>query len=352
MSDADVESMASRGGKAAAAGMTAAERSERGRKAAEGRWLKNAPRATHAGLLDLAGHAIACVVLEDGRRVLSQNSLVQAIGRRGNVKTAARSGEGVFFETPPFLVADNLKPFVENHLSSSSIKPIVYRSVYGGVGYGYEASLLPIVCRIYLDARRAKKLHASQRRIADACEILLSALASVGIDALVDEATGFQYTRTRDALQKLLEQYVSRELARWERTFEPDFYRHLYRLRKWAFNPLSSKRTPQAAKLTVDLTYDRIHPELLRELKQVRSGGGKPNSKLHQWLTTGPTGGHPRLKQHLEGVVALMSVASNWEQFMEWVDRRYPKYNETMRLPFPEFDEPADDGPREKGAES
>ncbi len=336
--DEAAKALASKGGKAAAAKMTPEQRSERARKAAESRWLKNAPRATHSGLLDLAGHSIACVVLDDGRRVLSQNSFVQAIGRTGNVKTAARSEDGVFFETPPFLVADNLKPFVDNHLSTSSTTPVIYRSTGGGIGYGYEASLLPVVCRIYLDARRAKKLHASQRRIADACEILLSALANVGIDALVDEATGFQYSRTRDALQKLLEQYVSRELARWERTFEADFYRHLYRLKGWAFNPMSSKRTPQVARLTVDLTYDRIHPDLLRELKQVRNEGNKPNSKLHQWLTTGPNGGHPRLKQHLEGVVALMSVANNWEQFREWVDRRYPKYNETMRLPFPDDD--------------
>jgi hypothetical protein len=200
-----------------------------------------------------------------------------------------------------------------------------------------------VVCRIYLDARRAKKLTSQQKHIAEACEILLSALASVGIDALVDEATGFQYDRPREALQKLLEQYVSRELARWERTFEPDFYRHLYRLKNWAFNPTSSKRTPQVARLTVDLTYDRIHPDLLRELKQVRGEGNKPSSKLHQWLTTGPTGGHPRLKQHLEGVVALMSVAGNWDQFSEWVDRRYPKYNETMRLPFGDS-EPQSDG--------
>ncbi len=338
------ESMASKGGRAAAAKMTPEQRSERARKAAESRWLKNVPQATHAGLLDLAGHSIACVVLEDGRRVLSTVSFIQAIGRTGKIQTATETEDGSSSKTPPFLLADNLKPFVDNHLKDATATPIAYRSSRGTIAYGYEASLLPVVCRIYLDARREKKLTSKQRHIAEACEILLSALASVGIDALVDEATGFQYDRSRDALQKLLEQYVSRELARWERTFEPDFYRHLYRLKKWAFNPTSSKRTPQVARLTVDLTYDRIHPELLKELKQVRSECNKPNSKLHQWLTTGPMGGHPRLKQHLEGVVALMSVASSWEQFKEWVDRRYPKYNETMMLPFTEADEPTMNG--------
>ena len=260
------------------------------------------------------------------------------------MKIGTRLEDGDFFKTPPFLLAENLKPFVEQHLESASATPIAYRPTQGTVGYDYEAKLLPVVCRIYLDARCAKALASKQKHIADACEILLSALANVGIDALVDEATSFQYSRARDALQKLLEQYVSRELARWERTFEHDFYRHLYRLKGWAFNPVSSKRTPQVARLTVDLTYDRIHPDLLRELKQVRSGGNKPNSKLHQWLTTGPSGGHPRLKQHLEGIVALMCVANNWEQFEAWVDRRYPKYNETMRLPFSYYEDTSENG--------
>lgn len=334
-----VNQFASAGGKAAAASMTQKERSERAKKAAVSRWLKNAPQATHDGVLELAGIRFACVVLEDGRRVLSQRSFLQAIGRTGRVKTSPVSEDGDFFKTPPFLTAANLKPFVDKHLSSSSIQPIVYRPKTGGIGYGYEANVLPTVCRIFLDARRERQLNRHQRHIADACEVLLAALANIGIDALVDEATGFQYARTRDALQRLLEQYVGKELARWERTFEADFYKHLYRLKRWQYNPNSSKRTPQVGKLTVDLTYRRIHPDLLAELKQVREHGQRPNSKLHQWLTTGPNGGHPRLKQHLEGVVALMSVASTWEQFKDWVDRRYPKYNETRCLPFPDFDD-------------
>lgn len=340
--------IASLGGKAAAANMTAAERSERAKQAASARWSKNLPQATHIGELELAGTKIPCAVLEDGRRVLSQQAFVQAIGRTGNLKTAARSEEGGFFDTPPFLTAGNLKPYVDKYLKSASAGPVVYRPTQGTVGYGYEASFLPTVCRVYLDARREKALNKTQQHIAEACEVLLAALANVGIDAMVDEATGFQYDRTRDALQRLLEQYVSRELARWEKTFEIDFYKHMYRLKKWKFNPASSKRTPQAARLTVDLTYDRIHPELLRELKQVRNDKDKPSSKLHQWLTTGPAGGHPRLKQHLEGVVALMSVAENWPQFMEWMDRRYPKCNTTMSIPFHEFEDEDDMPPEVK----
>lgn len=367
-----IKKLASKAGKMAAAKMTPEQRSERARNAAESRWFKNSPRATHAGTLELAGHSIACVVLDDGRRVLATSSFIHAIGRTGKIKqaTGGDAEEGSSYCPPPFLPSDNLKPFADKHLEAptanpgescsdlppfllaNNLKPFIgkhleaaaatsltYKSIRGTLGYGYEASLLPAVCRIYIDARRANVLNNKQKHVAEACEILLCALANVGIDALIDEATGFQYSRTRDALQKLLEQYVSRELARWERTFELDFYRHIYRLKRWDFDPDSSKRTPYVAHITVDLTYDRIHPDLLRELKLMRIEGNKPNSKLHQWLATGPNGGHPRLKQHLEGVVALMSVATSWNQFKEWVDRRYPKYNETPWLPFSENDD-------------
>ena len=204
MSDARIgesESMASRGGRASAAKMTPEQRSERARKAAENRSLKNAPRATYSGLLNLAGHTIACAVLEDGRRLLSTVSFTQAIGRTGKIQTATVPENGISFKAPPFLLADNLKPFVDKHLESPQANPLIYKPLQGGFAYGYEAKLLPVVCRIYLDAQRAKVLTSKQKHIADACELLLSALASVGIDALVDEATGFQYNRTRDALQ-------------------------------------------------------------------------------------------------------------------------------------------------------
>jgi len=48
---------------------------------------------------------------------------------------------------------------------------------------------------MYLDARRGKAIVASQDKLVIQSEILLSAFAEVGIVALVDEASGFQYDR-------------------------------------------------------------------------------------------------------------------------------------------------------------
>ena len=50
----------------------------------------------------------------------------------------------------------------------------------------------------------------------------------VGIIALVDEATGYQDVRARDALAKILEEYIAKELRKWVRTFPPDFYKEMF----------------------------------------------------------------------------------------------------------------------------
>jgi hypothetical protein len=85
-------------------------------------------------------------------------------------------------------------------------KPIIFEpykgSGYRGIAFGYKATLLPKVCWVYHDAIVAGKILPSQQRIAVVCEIMLRALTNVAIDALIDEATGFQDMRARDALQK------------------------------------------------------------------------------------------------------------------------------------------------------
>ena len=51
--------------------------------------------------------------------------------------------------------------------------------------------------------------------MAEKAALLLGAFAEVGIIALVDEATGYQYDRARDALARILEQFIAKELQPW-----------------------------------------------------------------------------------------------------------------------------------------
>src|SRR6202790_1437788 len=216
--------------------MTAEERTEQAKLAAEKRWgSQELPRAEREGWLNLADRTIACAGLNDGRRVLTQETFLHAIGRARKAKAGTGSKPGIdgldqVDRLPPFLVAANLKPFIDDKLRESTT-PIVYRALRGGRGYGFEARLLPRVCKVYLRARDEGKLNKTQEHIAVACDLLFSGLAEVGIIALVDEATGHQYERARAALQEILDQFIKDELGKWAKRFPNEFYRQLFRLK-------------------------------------------------------------------------------------------------------------------------
>jgi hypothetical protein len=82
-----------------------------------------------------------------------------------------------------------------------------------------------------LDAESAGVLVRGQENIAKQAMILIRGFASVGIIALVDEATGYQYERPRRDLEEYLKKFLAERLRRWVRTFPGDYFKHLCRLK-------------------------------------------------------------------------------------------------------------------------
>ena len=281
---------------------------------------------------------IPCYVLEDETRVISQGGFLKAIGRAEKAKGGQGATKGGSTTLPSFLAARNLSPFIPDDLGESTT-PIPFRletnSDSAVFGYGYSANLLPKVCDVYLTARAAKKLLPSQLHIAARAEILIRALATVGIVALIDEATGYQRVRTERALATILEKFIAKELRPWTRTFPYEFYEQIFRLKNWE-SPEKEDRPSVIGHYTNDFVYARIAPGVLGELRELNptlSQGGRRN-RHHQWFT--PDFGHPKLKEHLAAVIALMRAASNWEAFKRSVDRAFPKMNTTIPLPLDE----------------
>ena len=87
-------------------------------------------------------------------------------------------------------------------------------------------------------------------------------LATVGVIALVDEATGYQRIREKRALATILET--------------------------------------------------------------------KTAATHHQWFT--PDLGHPKLKEYLAAVIALMKASSNWNTFICNLNRAFPKSEQQLEL--------------------
>lgn len=321
---------ASKGGKARASAMAPEERSAVAKKAAQARWGTGMPLETHDGVLQIGPMSIQCSVLSDETRVLSVTAVSRLFASK---RKGRRHGDGSSLQLPPFLDSQNIKPFLPEDLLRPLARPILYKSKQGGrTAFGYEATLLPQICEVILDAHKQGVLRSTQQPLADAAETLLRGFARVGIVALVDEATGHQADRARDALARILEKFIAKELRPWVKTFTPEFYEQMFRLRGWAWKGMSVNRPQAVAHYTKDLMYARLAPGVLEELKRVtpRGDDGKPRAKLFQSLTDNV--GYPKLKEHLASVVVLMRISSSWEQFMDNVDRALPRYGETMKL--------------------
>ena len=270
---------------------------------------------------------IPCYVLEDETRVLSQRGLQSSIGlgTGGGVSGAPRMVE--------LMESLDAKGIKNSDLIARLKSPLEFQPPIGRTAYGYSATILVDICNAILEANQQGVVTRRQKAIVERAMILIRGLATVGVIALVDEATGYQRIREERALATILEQFITKELQPWTKTFPYEFYEQIFRLKGWA-GPNGAKRPKVIGHYTNDFVYSRIAPSLLEVLKSKNPTlpSGERRDKHHQWFT--PDIGHPKLKEHLAAVIALMKASPNWEAFTRSINRALPQYDKTMQLPF------------------
>lgn len=337
---------AAKGGVARAEVLTPVQRKQIARRAAAARWgkdLGSEAEAQAAGEISdelsaefgstdkpikIGSFEIPCYVLSDKRRVLVQRGLQLALGM------SSGGGKDGMHRIGNFLRPIQEKGIDIKDLIARTANPIPFRPAKGSpFAYGYEATILADLCEVVLEARREGKLNKQADHIAKRCEILMSGFARVGIIALVDEATGYQEVRARNALAEILEAFVATALRKWVKTFPTEFYKELFRLRGWHFDPSSVARPALVGKLTDNIVYQRLAPGVRDELRRLtpRNEKGRLKHKLFQRLTDEI--GHPKLREHIQILIAIMKGHNNWDSFIHMLDRSLPKFNDTYELP-------------------
>ena len=317
-----------KGGVARAEALSPEQRQEISRKAAAARWdnVRDIPRAEYLGELKIGDMAIPCSVLSDGTRILTQSAFMAGMGMYySGWVSKNRSPDEIAADVPLFLAFKSLKPYVEKHLGDLQSITVTYRTERGALAKGIRAEIIPKICEVWLDADEKKALGARQKKIAEKAKILMRALAHTGIIALVDEVTGYQQVRTKDALTRILEAFVAKELQPYVPTFPTEFYQEIFRLRGLDYPKDSVKRPQYFGSLTNDIVYKRLAPGVLEELKRVtpKLGSGRLANKLFQRLTTNK--GYPKLREHLGAVVTMMQLSRNWHDFLTKLDRLRPR---------------------------
>ncbi|WP_291560059.1 MULTISPECIES: P63C domain-containing protein [unclassified Clostridium] len=220
---------------------------------------KKIPQAINEGILSLAGAEVECAVLDDKRRMITQTALFQAFERprKGLVRV-----EGY----PSIIGGKNLAKHASDELLEKS-KVIEYVSMKGRIVTGYNAEIIPLICEVYLDAEAEGEIVAKQLSNLERAKILIRALAKIGITGLIDEATGYQYEREVNALQRLLDGYVSEDLTKWGGIFPKKYYKEIFRLHNWNYDPTSSARPSYVGTFTNTYVYGMLPPGVLDKLK-------------------------------------------------------------------------------------
>lgn len=296
--------------------------------------------AEYKGELEIGEMKIPCAVLEDGTRVLNEANIIKNFGSMGGKNYKLRNkNENENGPLPIFIASKALEPFIYGIFEEEDLEPIEYTTDGKNVLKGYGATILPKVCEVWLKAREYNTLQASQLPKAMKAEILMRSLAMIGITALVDEATGYQYDRERFELQKILKAYIANEILKWQLTFTDEFYKEVYRLWGLPFIPKYIKNKPSfIGAITTKYVYDVLPDGVVEKIREVnpKTKKGYWKYKFHQFLSEDI--GREHLKKQIIETTLIMRMSKTKEEFIKKFNEMYGK-NLQLELDFGEDDE-------------
>ena len=337
---------AAKGGIARRDAMTPEQRSAVARKAVRARWARakgqqaevlppsDVPLAKHRGFLNLLGMEIPCYVLDNGQRVIGRTSATEML-------TGIKGGG----DLEKYLGVGALKPFINMELVLDGMAAFRLPEVEGleKAVKGLPTDLLIDICQGFVRALEAHgrpdtdtKLTKRQMEIAVNASMFVAACAKVGLDALVDEATGYQYDRAEDALQVKLRAYLEDEMRKWEKTFPDELWMEFGRLTNWT--GAVTKRPKYWGKLVMELIYEYLDPDVAKWLKE---NAPKPihGQNYHLWLSS--QFGLKKLVEHIWMVIGIAKTCATMKELRDKMGAMYGRFpvQYTLYLPPPSKNE-------------
>jgi hypothetical protein len=331
---------AAKGGRARANVLTPEERSEIASAASRARWQKagkqvpvkepdtgevdevdpldevaseaTMPHSLLRGTLAMGDVSFDCHVLNDPghSRVLTAGEVVRALTRR----TSRPGSLNQYLERVPGYRPETIKSRTIQFRLPGLPTPAI----------GYEATLLIEICEMYLDAREAGDLKASQLKIAAMAEVIVRACAKVGIIALVDEATGYEKLRKKQALQIKLQAFIADEMQEWIKVFPDEFWFELARLEGIRYSPRN--RPLRWGKYVMAFVYDAIDGDVGQELRRINPDPHYRKNH-HQWLKQW---GKEAVHRQIGSVIAIMKLCDDMPEFRRKFERVFARQQQLV----------------------
>ena len=234
-------------------------------------------------------------MLNDERRVFTQGEMVRALTGGTDSSNLAR-----------YL---SRNPLITDDLSGGPIRFQIPGNPQ--LALGSEATLLIEICERYLDARAQGLLKSTQAHLARHAEIVVRSCAKVGIIALIDEATGYQKVRAKNALQIKLQAFIADDLQDWALMFPEEFWLELARLDGVHYSARS--RPLHWGRYIMLFVFDAIDGDVGKELRK-KNPEPRFLRNNHQWLKKF---GREKVHDQLERVITIMKLCKDMNDFRE-----------------------------------
>jgi P63C domain len=353
---------ASKGGKARAESLAPEQRSEQARKAVQARWSRakrlkeieersievvieamtetlsdedalplsdGLPVAKYKGFLALMDLELPCYVLDDGQRVIGRIAATEML-------TGIKGGGAL----EKYIGVTALKPFINIDLVNERMVAFRLPEVEGmkKAVKGLPADLLIDICRGFVAALEASNnpepghptMTQRQKEMAIKAGMFLAACAKVGLDALIDEATGYQYERAEDALEVKLRAYIAEEMRKWEKTFPDELWIEFGRLTNWKGSV--TQRPKYWGRLVMELVYEYLDPDVALWLKE-NAPAPKKGQNYHQWLSS--QYGLKKLIEHIYKLIGISNTCKDIKELKQKMNEIFGKGTLQYMLHFP-----------------
>lgn len=259
---------------------------------------------------------LPCYVLDDGQRIFRLSNLTKALrgiehGKFGN-----------------YLAASNIQKYLPERLwplndeeHDRTPQGIIEFEFNEKMEKGYNSEDFIDVCSAFVQANlNNEELSEAQKEMAKNANKFILATSKIGIIALIDEATGFQYERDALELQMKLNYFITDEARDWEKTFPDELWYEFGRLTNWKGS--IKKRPKYWGKLVNALIYDCLDKdvaEYLRENKPPKYTG----QKYFQWLNE--EFGTKELTQHIWQIIGMAKTCESINELKDLASKKFNK---------------------------
>jgi len=241
---------------------------------------------------------LLCYVLNNGKRVIAQRSLVYILTSKHNTDLTR------YFQT------SNLSAYFDlSHINEQTIDFMIPGSQRKATGY--EAALLIEICRAYLRAQDDQTITKNQLPLVKRAKIIIRSCAQTGITDLIDKATGYQKVNEENTIRSSLKAFIADEIQEWGKMFPGDFWSELARLENVQYSP--GNRPHRWDSYITEFVYDAVDDDFANEL---RSDNPYPffNQDQDQWLRNY---NRNKIRKHLIQVTSVLKTCKDLADFKD-----------------------------------